>query len=108
LRVCALSGAKLWKIHPMTRDEAELLAIRALGHIAADDDLLGDFLALSGLSPDELRTRAAESEFLGGILDFLLADEARLLAFCESEELEPRLPDLARQALPGGERVEWT
>ena len=92
----------------MTRDEAEFLAIRALGHIAADDDLLGDFLALSGLSPDELRTRAAESEFLGGILDFLLADEARLLAFCESEELEPRLPGLARQALPGGERVEWT
>ncbi|HCX66155.1 DUF3572 domain-containing protein [Parvibaculum sp.] len=92
----------------MTRDEAELLAIRALGHIAADEDLLGDFLALSGLSVDELRSRAGEAEFLGAILDFLLSDEARLLAFCESEELDPRLPGRARVALPGGEQVEWT
>lgn len=91
----------------MTRDEAEFLAIRALGHIAADEDLLGDFMALSGLSPDELRARAAEPEMLGGILDFLLADEARLLAFCGAEELQPELPARARQALPGGERVEW-
>lgn len=91
----------------MTSDEAELLAIRALGHIAADDDLLGDFMALSGLSPEELRQRAAEPEMLGGILDFMLADEARLLAFCEAEELRPELPARARLALPGGERVDW-
>lgn len=92
----------------MTRDEAELLAIRALGHIAADDDLLGDFLSLSGLAPDELRARMAEPEFLGGILDFLLADEARLLAFCEAEEIRPQLPAAARRALPGGEEVHWS
>jgi len=92
----------------MTRDEAEMLAIRALGHIAADDDLLGDFMALSGLSTDELRARAGDAELLGGILDFMLADEARLLAFCEAEELRPDLPARARRALPGGEVVEWT
>lgn len=91
----------------MTRDEAELLALRALGHIAADDDLLGDFLSLSGLAPDELRARAAEPDFMGGILDFMLADEARLLAFCEAEEIRPHLPGLARRALPGGEEVHW-
>lgn len=92
----------------MNRDEAEMLAIRALGHIAADEDLLGDFMALSGLSTDELRLRAGEAELLGGILDFMLADEARLLAFCEAEELRPELPARARRALPGGEVVEWT
>lgn len=91
----------------MTSDEAELLALRALGHIAADEDLLGDFMALSGLSPEELRARAAEPEMLGGILDFMLADETRLLAFCEAEELRPELPARARLALPGGERVDW-
>lgn len=91
----------------MTRDDAEFLAIRALGHIAGDDDLLGDFLSLSGLSPDELRERAGEPETLGGILDFMLADEARLLAFCEAADLKPDLPARARMALPGGERVEW-
>ena len=88
----------------------ELLAdIRGFPGVPVDLlHLLGDFLALSGLSVDELRARAGDPDFLGGILDFLLADEARLLAFCESEEMEPRLPGLARQALPGGERVEWT
>lgn len=92
----------------MNPDEAEFLAIRALGHVAADDDLLGDFLSLSGLSVDELRARAGEPEFLGGILDFLLADEARLLAFCESADIPPRLPAAARRALPGGEEVHWS
>lgn len=91
----------------MTKDDAEFVAIRALGHIAADDDLLGDFLSLSGLSPEELRDRATEPETLGGILDFMLADEARLLAFCEAAELRPELPARARMALPGGERVDW-
>lgn len=91
----------------MTRDDAELLAIQALAHIAGDEDLLGDFLSLSGLSVDELRDRAGEPETLGGILDFMLADEARLLAFCEAVELRPELPARARMALPGGERVDW-
>lgn len=92
----------------MNRDEAELLAIRALGHIAGDEDLLGDFLSLTGLAPDELRLRVAEPEFLGGILDYMLADEARLLAFCEAEELRPQMPAAARRALPGGEEVHWS
>ncbi|ABS64421.1 conserved hypothetical protein [Parvibaculum lavamentivorans DS-1] len=92
---------------PMERDQAELLAIRALGHIAADEDLLGDFLALSGLAPDELRARAGDADFLGGVLDYMLADEARLLAFCEAEEVKPQWPAAARRALPGGEEVHW-
>lgn len=91
----------------MTRDDAELLAIRALGHIAGDDDLLGDLLSLTGLSVEELRERAGEAETLGGILDFMMADEARLLAFCEAAGLRPELPACARMALPGGERVDW-
>lgn len=92
----------------MNKDEAERLAICALTHIAADEDLLGDFLALSGLSVDELRLRAGEPEFLGGILDFMLADEARLLAFCEAEQIRPQLPATARRSLPGGEEVHWS
>lgn len=92
----------------MNKDEAERLAICALGHIADDEDLLGDFLALSGLSPDELRIHAGEPEFLGGILDFMLADEARLLAFCEAEEIHPQLPAAARRSLPGGDEVHWS
>ncbi|MEX1152838.1 DUF3572 domain-containing protein [Parvibaculum sp.] len=92
----------------MDRDNAEMLAIHALGHIAADEELLGDFLDRSGLAPDELRARAADAEFLGFVLEYLLNDEPRLLAFCADAGLAPELPAAARRALPGGEEVHWS
>ncbi len=92
----------------MKTEHAELIAIQALGHIAADEELLFAFVDLCGLAPDELRAHAGEPEILGGVLDFLLMDENRLLAFCEAAELKPELPGIARRLLPGGEEVHWT
>lgn len=92
----------------MAGGEAETLAARALAWMAADADLIGRFLALSGAGPAELRARAAEPEFLGFVLDFLLADEAMLLAFAEAEGVRPELVTRARAALPGGALPEWT
>lgn len=92
----------------MNADQAELIAIQALGHIAAEEDLLFAFVDMTGLSPSELKARAEEPEILGGILDFILMDDQRLLAFCESANLRPELPGIARKLLPGGEEVHWT
>jgi hypothetical protein len=92
----------------MKADQAELIAIQALGHIAAEEDLLFAFVDLTGLSPDELRTRAGEPEILGGILDFILMDDKRLLEFCDAVNLKPEIPGIARRLLPGGEEVHWT
>ena len=92
----------------MAGGEAETLAARALAWMASDADLIGRFLALSGAGPTELRARAAEPEFLGFVLDFLLAEEAALLAFAGAEGVRPELVSRARAALPGGELPEWT
>ena len=92
----------------MNTDQAELIAIQALGHIAAEEDLLFAFVDLTGLSPNDLRARAGEPEILGGILDFILMDDQRLLAFCETMNLRPEMPAIARKLLPGGEEVHWT
>ncbi|MFZ3034828.1 MAG: DUF3572 domain-containing protein [Parvibaculum sp.] len=92
----------------MTADQAELIAIQALGHIAAEEELLFAFVDLTGLSPNDLRSRAGEPEILGGILDFILMDDQRLLAFCEATNLRPEMPGMARKQLPGGEEVHWT
>jgi len=92
----------------MKLEQAEIIAIQALGHIAGDDDLLPAFFDITGLSPDNFRARAGEPEILGGVLDFLLMDEARLLAFCEAAGIRPDLPGVARKLLPGGEEVHWT
>lgn len=92
----------------MNADQAELIAIQALGHIAAEEDLLFAFVDLTGLSPNDLRARAGEPEILGGILDFILMDDQRLIAFCEAASLRPEMPAVARKLLPGGEEVHWT
>tara|TARA_R110002124_G_scaffold44730_1_gene135996 strand:+ start:956 stop:1249 length:294 start_codon:yes stop_codon:yes gene_type:complete len=92
----------------MKPDQAELIAIQALGHIAAEEDLLFAFFDMTGLSPDDLRARASEPEILGGVLDFILMDDQRLLTFCETAQIRPELPGIARKLLPGGEEVHWT
>jgi hypothetical protein len=92
----------------MNADQAELIAIQALGHVAAEEDLLFAFVDLCGLNPAELRDRAGDPEILGGVLDFILQDDQRLLAFCETASLRPEMPGIARKLLPGGEEVHWT
>jgi len=92
----------------MKADQAELIAIQALGHIAAEEDLLYAFVDMCGLSPDELRARAGEPEILGGVLDFILMDEQRLISFCETVHIRPEMPGIARRLLPGGEEIHWT
>ncbi len=93
---------------PLGRDRAEALGLEALGWIAGQPDLAGAFLGASGGTADDLRTRAGDPEFLGFVLDFLLADEAALLAFCAAAGLAPDWPMRARAALPGGDLPHWT
>ncbi len=93
---------------PMARPQAEALAVQALVWMAGDADLVGRFLAATGAGPADLRARAAEPEFLGFVLDFLLSDEAALVAFASAENIRPELPMRARAALPGGELPHWT
>ncbi|MEQ9178864.1 MAG: DUF3572 domain-containing protein, partial [Nitratireductor sp.] len=62
---------------------AEALAIQALGFVAADPVLLPRFLALTGIEASEIRRAAAEPGFLAGVLNFLLAHEPTLTAFCQ-------------------------
>ena len=87
---------------------AETLALRALGWIAAEERLAGAFLAASGAAATDLVARAEDPEFLGFVLDFLLADEAALIEFAASAGMPPDAPMRARAALPGGFVPDWT
>ena len=93
---------------PMAGPQAEALAVRALAWMAGDAELMGRFLAMTGAGPGDLRVRAADPEFLGFVLDFLLAEEAALVAFAASENIRPELPMRARVGLPGGPMPNWT
>ena len=79
----------------------------ALIWLAGQPEALAGFLAASGLAPDDLRSRAADPEFLGFVLDFLLGSDAMVLDFAAAAGLAPR-PARARAALPGGAEPNWT
>jgi len=64
-----------------SRDRAEEIAIQALAFLAADEERLGRFLALSGLDPAEIRRAAAAPDFLGGVLRHIMEDDRLAEAF---------------------------
>ena len=83
------------------RGQAEALAVAGLSFLAGEPERLGRFLALSGLGPHQLRTAAAEPEFLAGVLEHIAADEQLLLAFAVHASLEPKEIERARLLLAG-------
>lgn len=92
----------------MSPQDAETVALQALGWIAAQDDLLPVFLGASGADLADLRHRAAEPEFLGAVLDFLLMDDAWVMGFCTEAGHPFTRPAEARAMLPGGGQTHWT
>ncbi len=92
----------------MNTDRAETIALQALAFLAADDEALGGFLHFTGLGVGELRAAAANPEILAGILDYVLQDEAMLLAFCKAADIRPDEPIRARAYLPGGDVPHYT
>ncbi|HEY1783743.1 MAG TPA: DUF3572 domain-containing protein [Roseiarcus sp.] len=77
------------------------LAVSGLAFIAADSDRLGRFLDLTGLGPHNLRTAAADPAFLDSVLDYLVADEALLVAFAADAGVKPEAVARAHAALRG-------
>lgn len=92
----------------MQRELAETIGLQALGWLAGNDDLLAVFLGATGASGGDLRARASEPEFLGAVLDFLMLDDAWVMAFCDAGRLGYDVPMRARAALPGGQEIHWT
>ena len=80
---------------------AEVIALKALTFLASDEERFSRFLTVTGVSPQAIRSQAADPAFLAGILDHLRADQTLLLLFAEAEGLAPEAIDRARRALPG-------
>ena len=89
----------------MTIDDAQALAINSLVFLAGDDELLSRFLALTGITADQIRSAASEPGFLAGVLQFYLAHEPTLMRYCEATETDPALFQEALRLLPGGQEI---
>ncbi|PLW77303.1 DUF3572 domain-containing protein [Cohaesibacter celericrescens] len=80
-------------------ETAEAIAIKALGYLSSDTDLMGRFLSLSGLDTSDLRAVASEPSFLAAILDFILTDDSLVLAFTSNNGLAPEDVVIAKAKL---------
>ncbi len=78
---------------------AEALALSALGWTVSDSGRAERLLALTGLTPDDLRRRLGEQALLAAVLRFLEAHEPDLLACAAELEVQPARLVEARQRL---------
>jgi hypothetical protein len=81
--------------------DAEETAIAVLVWLAGEPELMGRFLALTGLEASNLRDAAQEPGFLGGVLGFLMNHEPTLMDFCAATGTKPETVTRAFQALGG-------
>ncbi|HEY2531849.1 MAG TPA: DUF3572 domain-containing protein [Xanthobacteraceae bacterium] len=76
-----------------------MLAVSALGFVAAEPHRLAHFLTLTGIRAERIREAAQQPGFLAGVLDHLLADERLLIGFADSAGIDPVSVARARSAL---------
>ena len=91
-----------------TQESAEVIALRVLGWLAGNSELLPIFQGSTGAGETELREGAQDSTFLGAVLDFVMLDDSWVIECCEALKVPNETLMQARQALPGGEQVNWT
>lgn len=80
--------------------DPETLALQALAFLAAEDDRLHRFLALTGIEGGQLKEIAAASHGLGAVLDYLLGFEPLLLEFAAAIDIDPAIIVQQRRQLP--------
>lgn len=85
----------------MTEDRAEALALQVLTFVLTDPKQIARFLALTGTTPQDLRDVASSRELQVATLEYLLSDEALLLAFCQENGVDPATVTPAHQLLAG-------
>ncbi|HEV2748486.1 MAG TPA: DUF3572 family protein [Allosphingosinicella sp.] len=86
------------KIQETNRDGAGALALAALGWTLGEDARAARLLALTGLTPADLRARLAEPALLAAVLRFLEAHEPDLVACADSLRVSPsQLVDARRE-----------
>jgi adenine/guanine phosphoribosyltransferase-like PRPP-binding protein len=74
--------------NPDTNDP-EALALSALGWSLADQPRAERLLALTGLTPDDLRSRLGDPTLLAAVIGFLESYEPDLLACAEALGVSP-------------------
>lgn len=79
--------------------DPQALALSTLGWILGDPARADRLLALTGITPDDLRAGLGNPAILGAVLDFLAGNESDLLAAADALDLPPGAFAHAREQL---------
>lgn len=90
----------------LSERRAREIAEDALGFIASDSEMTLAMLDASGLQAADLRRAASQPEFGQFLLDFILQQDDRVLAFAKSQSISPETVLYARDLLAHQGRVE--
>lgn len=80
-------------------EPADAMALQALAWTLSDPDRAARLLSLTGLDPDDLRTRLTDPSVLAACLQFLEAHEPDLVACADALDLPPEALVRARHRL---------
>jgi hypothetical protein len=80
-------------------NDGETVALGALGWVLANEVRAERLLALTGLTPETLRARVQDRDFLAGVLRFIENHEPDLIACGEALGISPFALVAARQEL---------
>ena len=92
----------------MNAERAAEIALNAMAWLVGNAELLPVFLGSTGASIEDLAAQAAEPAMQLSLLDFLMMDDAWVMACCDHLGLPYETLSEARQSLPGGAMVNWT
>ena len=87
------------KVQETNGDGPEALALAALGWTLCEGERAERLLALTGLTPDDLRSRLGDPNLLAAVLRFLEAHEPDLLACADELDVAPTAIVDARRRL---------
>lgn len=88
-------------------EEAEATAIRLLAWLSGRPELMGRFMAVTGVDAGSIRRAAREPGFLAGVTGFVMAHEPTLLAFCEESGVRAERVAACHHRLAGPEGESW-
>ena len=84
------------------------MALAALGWVLADENHADRLLALTGVTPEELRSRLGETPVLAAILDFVLHHEPDTIACADALGVKPESLVAAHATLNGSANdADW-
>ena len=92
----------------MKKELAETCALEMLGWLAGQDELFPVFLGATGAGEADVRARAGDADFLAAVVDFLLMDDAWVIACATAIGRRPEEIATIRLALQGGSLPHWT